>query len=212
MAKVQLALAARGKDEGAFKAWGSRAVGKNNTKQWGSGKELLQHLVDATNGGENCIEKLYVFSHAWPYDPDGNRGGVKLGGVNISGFYSYPLTYDHRDARYIKDLRRLIKNGDIRFCDRCKVIFTGCRVASSKFPEEFIRLSRCKLIASNGSSHPDPGNPPGDETGVWFSTAGGWEEQQAEKNDGHYVGWIEYEMDSSGDIYEKELGKNISLW
>lgn len=111
MAKIALALAARGTDEEAFKAWGTRAVGAPNTKQWGSGKELLTHMVNASNGGGNCIERLYIFSHAWPYIPGGNRGGVKLGGVDVAGFYSQPSLYDDTDARYINDFAQLVQEG-----------------------------------------------------------------------------------------------------
>ena len=212
MAEINLALAARGVDEEAVKVWGTRAVGASNTKQWGSGRELLDHLVAATDQGRNCIKKLFVFSHAWPYIPGGNRGGVKLGGVDLVGFYSTPGMYDHPDARYLRDLARLVSEGRIRFCNRCEVIFTGCRVASSNFPEGFLRISGCKVIASNGSSHPKPGSVPGDETGQWLSTAGGWEEQQAKKNENHYVGWIQYQSNASGEITETNLGEEIDLW
>nr|WP_289038324.1 hypothetical protein [uncultured Allobacillus sp.] len=212
MAKIALALAARGTDEAAFKAWGTRAVGASNTKQWGSGKELLTHLVDASQGGENCIERLYIFSHAWPYIPGGNRGGVKLGGIDVAGFYSQPSIYDDADARYINDFARLVQRGEITFCSSCKVIFTGCRVASSQFPVEFLYGSGCEVIASNGSSHPKPGTPPGDETGQWLSTAGGWTEQQAKKNENHYVGWINYSLKPNGEVEETRLGEEIRIW
>lgn len=120
MAKIALALAARGTDEEAFKAWGTRAVGAPNTKQWGSGKELLTHMVNASNGGGNCIERLYIFSHAWPYIPGGNRGGVKLGGVDVAGFYSQPSLYDDTDARYINDFAQLVQEGKITFVQLAK--------------------------------------------------------------------------------------------
>lgn len=212
MAEVSIALAAKGADEQAFLAWGTRAVGRENTYQWGSGKDILNHLIQATNGGQNCIKRLYVFSHAWAYMPNGNRGGVKLGGIDVAGFYSAPGPYDHRDARYIKDLRDEVRAGRIRFCPSCTVTFTGCRVASSNFPQEFVRISRCKVIASNGSSHPKPGNPPGDETGIWLSTAGGWEEQLAKANEQLDVGWMEYELRGDGEVAVKSLGEQIKVW
>lgn len=62
MAKIALALAARGTDEEAFKAWGTRAVGAPNTKQWGSGKELLTHMVNASNGGGTVLND-YIYFH-----------------------------------------------------------------------------------------------------------------------------------------------------
>src|SRR5690625_1843765 len=126
----KIALGAAGADEQAFQAWGEQAVGRENTKRWETGKELLEHLVNASR--VNCIEKVYIFSHAWGYSTYGNRGGVKLGGYDIAGFYLQSQIYDHPDARYIRDLERLIQQGSIRFCPNSEIILTGCRVARSE--------------------------------------------------------------------------------
>ncbi|MGM8216699.1 hypothetical protein ACLIA0_14265 [Bacillaceae bacterium W0354] len=203
----KLALAATGKDEGAFKAWGERAVGAENTKQWGSGKELLNHLAQASQN--DCLNKVFIFSHAWPYSDTGNRGGVKLGGPDIAGFYLSPQIYDSPDARYLRDLAQMISQDRINFCKSCEIILTGCRVSASPFPKELARITGCIVIAAKGSSYPKPGNPPGDATGEWISGVGGWAEQQAAKN-GYYVGWIKYQFDEyTNEVVEQQIGKKI---
>lgn len=204
----KIALGAAGKDEGAFQAWGTRAVGTENTKKWNSGRELLNHLAEASRN--DCLQKVYIFSHAWPYNENGNRGGVKLGGYDIAGFYLAPQIYDHRDARYIRDLAMMISRGQIRFCRPCEIILTGCRVSASQFPQALARVTGCSVIASNGSSYPKPGNPPGDVTGEWISGVGGWAEQQAAKN-GRYVGWIKYQYNpSTNSVVEQRIGQKIN--
>jgi len=203
----KIALGAAGVDEQAFQAWGERAVGKENTKRWQKGKELLDHLIAASR--DSCIEKVYIFSHAWGYSTSGNRGGVKLGGYDIAGFYLQPQIYDHDDARYIRDLARLIAQGSVRFCPESEIILTGCRVASSSFPQALAKVTESTVIASNGSSYPKPGDPPGDITGEWMSGVGGWEEQQAAKQ-GHYVGWIRYDYNrTTGEVTETEIGRKV---
>ncbi|WP_054752798.1 hypothetical protein [Piscibacillus salipiscarius] len=86
MARRKLALAATGRDEVAFQSWAINSVGRENARQWNSGKNLLEHLVEFSNHGQDCIEKLIIFSHAWPFDPNGNRGGVKLVVLTLMGF------------------------------------------------------------------------------------------------------------------------------
>ncbi|RPF51053.1 hypothetical protein [Aquisalibacillus elongatus] len=207
MAKVPLALAATGRDEVAFQSWAINAVGREHAKQWRSGKNLLEHLVQATDGGRNCIKKLIIFSHAWPFDPNGNRGGVKIGGPDINGFYLNQRLYDHEDARYLSDLARLVRSGEVQFCDDQEIIFTGCRVASSEFPIKLVELTKGTVIAANGSSFPKQGNPPGDQTGEWMSGVNLWEEQQAAKQ-GHYVGWLKYTYDpNTQQVIEEEVGQ-----
>ncbi|MGP4071194.1 hypothetical protein ACTWQB_01410 [Piscibacillus sp. B03] len=207
MARRQLALAATGRDEMAFQSWAVNSVGRENARQWNSGKQLLDHLVDVTNGGQDCIEKLIIFSHAWPFNSNGNRGGVKIGGPDINGFYLNKQIYDHRDARYLSDLAQLIRAGEVKFCEDSTIIFTGCRVASSQFPVELAKLTGSTIIAANGSSFPKPGNPPGDTTGEWVSGVNLWEEQQAAK-DGWYVGWLKYKYDPiTQQVTEEKIGR-----
>ncbi|MFD2638832.1 hypothetical protein [Piscibacillus salipiscarius] len=207
MARRKLALAATGRDEVAFQSWAINSVGRENARQWNSGKNLLEHLVEFSNHGQDCIEKLIIFSHAWPFDPNGNRGGVKIGGPDINGFYLNQRLYDHQDARYLSDLAKLIQTGQVKFCEGSTIIFTGCRVASSEFPEELAKLTRSTIIAANGSSFPKQGNPPGDQTGEWMSGVNLWEEQQAAKN-GWYVGWLKYQYNpSTQQVTEKKVGK-----
>ncbi|GEL76399.1 hypothetical protein [Tenuibacillus multivorans] len=210
MANKKLALAATGKDEVAFESWAIRAVGKENAKKWSSGKNLLEHLVQASSGGQDCIDKLYIFSHAWPYDENGNRGGVKIGGPDINGFYLDRRLYDHNDARYLNDLIQLIRAGKVKFCSAGEVYLTGCRVASSPFPQYLARVTGSTIYAANGSSFPKPGNPPGDKTGEWISGVDLWEEQQAAKK-GLYVGWLKYRYDSSTQqVTEEKVGQKTS--
>ncbi|WP_054752796.1 hypothetical protein [Piscibacillus salipiscarius] len=93
----------------------------------------------------------------------------------------------------------------MKFCEGSTIIFTGCRVASSEFPEELAKLTRSTIIAANGSSFPKQGNPPGDQTGEWMSGVNLWEEQQAAKN-GWYVGWLKYQYNpSTQQVTEKRL-------
>ncbi|WP_188207880.1 hypothetical protein [Alkalibacillus aidingensis] len=218
MNKRNLALAATGEDEGAFLAWGERAVGKENTKQWSSGKDIFKALEQATNQGKDCLEKIYIFSHAWPYSPNGNRGGVKLGGIDHAGFYSYRLPIDSDHARYIQDLNSLVQQGRIKFCHDCEIILTGCRVAASYFPQELAAISGCTVIAAMGSSYPQPGQPPGDVTGEWISGVGLWEEQVAAQ-DGLYVGWLRYNYNQQSQQIDVERigeqtqhGYMIRIW
>ncbi|TFB14620.1 hypothetical protein E3U55_13405 [Filobacillus milosensis] len=206
MARKKLALAATGKDEMAFKSWAVNSVGLENARQWTSGKNLLEHLVEVSNNGRDCIEKLIIFSHAWPYDSNGNRGGVKIGGPDLNGFYLKKQLYDHDDARYLSDLARLIRNGEVQFCEDSEIIFTGCRVASSDFPKELVKLTKSTVIAANGSSFPKPGSPPGDTTGEWVSGVNMWEEQQANKQ-GLYVGWLKYQYNpNTQQVTEEKVG------
>ena len=210
MARKQLALAAAGKDENAFVSWAINSVGRENAKKWSSGRDLLDQLVQASNRGQDCIEKLIIFSHAWPFDPNGNRGGVKIGGPDINGFYLDRRLYDHQDARYLHDLAQLIRAGEVRFCENSTIIFTGCRVASSNFPVELAKITGSTIIAANGSSFPKQGNPPGDQTGEWVSGVNLWEEQQAAK-EGLYVGWLKYQYDpNTQHVTEEKIGEKIN--
>ncbi len=210
MATKEIALAATGDQGKAFEAWGAHAVTASNTKQWETGRQLLDLLTGICKDGADCIGRLFIFSHAWHYGPKGNRGGVMSDGPNNSGLYFKKESKDHEDARDLSDLQSAIDKQEIRFCEPCRIVLTGCRVAASDFPSELARITGCSVIAAQGSSRPkeaDRKNPPGDETGKWESVPGGTEERKNE----HYLGWKEYKKEN-GKVIEKELGNNLDVW
>jgi hypothetical protein len=222
MAELTIALVATGQDEKSFEGWGIKAAGRGHSRKWSTGKELLEQLEAALRNSRDCIKNLYIFSHAWAYNPKGNRGGVYSGGPDGSGFYlDRRRRGDHPDARYLSDLSNLIQRGRIRFCKNAEIFFTGCRVAASDFPAEIARITKSTVRAAKGACFPKPGEAgsgqrPGDETGEWVSGAGSWDEKQ----NGGCLGWkifspiIDGGVASGEDSNGKETPKGhmIDIW
>lgn len=211
MAEQQIALAATGIEGETAEGWGTRAVGAKNTVPWKTGRQVLDTLTGLCKSGADCIGTLYLFSHAWRYDKNGNRGGVASNGPEGSGFYLQKTAGDHADARDLSDLRSAIDRKEVRFCGSCKIVLTGCRVAASDFPEELVRMTGCTVIAARGSSRPTEAqkgvNLAGDYTGTWESAA----ETTKEAQEGGYLGWKEYKKENE-NITVRELGPKIRIW
>jgi RHS repeat-associated protein len=186
--------------------WWPKKVAPGNDHSFATGKEFLEILIRESKD-QCCIKKLVVFSHAWRYRSSfGGRvgGGFPGGGPTDSGFYGkIPVGEDgkrklHPKARDLSDLEALKSKGKVRFCEPCKITFTGCRVGSTgSFVSRLARISGCSITAAHGACSGE--NPPRFTSGPGSSK---------EKEDGQYDGFTI----TTPDGKRKKIGSELVLW
>jgi hypothetical protein len=140
----------------------------NNARRFGrnpymaeTAKDLFDHLQSytRTNG---CIPKLTFAGHGWgrseggpglPMSDWGTGLYTDREGMREEGRFQGVWPFRSTKARTLKDLKKLVDRGRVKFCDRCLVQVHSCNVEEA-FGESLSRLSGCQVITSAGQAAP----------------------------------------------------------
>lgn len=138
--------------------WAKLAT-NNNAYSFNSGDELME-LLEMESTKCNCLDQLTVISHGWGWPRTKGQkvnGGV-YGTVWINGFLGdippgrkgkgFKVT---PRARSLKDLELAMKLNQIKFCQECHIVLTGCRVGSTgNFVYRLASITGCTILSSHG--------------------------------------------------------------
>jgi len=175
-------------DNGMFDSLVSHA--DSWTQVW-SGNDILEHFKSLSLGNQ-CIEKYtiaghgrggetkdsgrkYIYGIPGAYDFDGSNGnrGIYL---DESAKPRKDLNVD-KGGIYLEALQEAVSNGEICFCDNCRIQIYACRIAPL-FAVKLHLITGCTVTAASGSC-----NKVGEK---WQSAPGNYLERMRKEYFGFY--------------------------
>ena len=207
--ELEVSFSATGHDAGAFDDWlnllSNRPGNEVDILDWDNGMDILTKLKEWSSQGTDecptCIKKMFVFSHAWlsnsALGKDSN-GGVYSGG-SARGFIGRK---NQADSATPKDVANSIKSGQVRFCEKCTITFTGCYVgAIGSFVQDLATATGCEVVAATGASS-------GAKAPTFGTFADDYDPDQGPKTYDRFFPAL-----PNGDIKKPEkIGSRIKLW
>ncbi|EQC49420.1 hypothetical protein M899_1542 [Bacteriovorax sp. BSW11_IV] len=179
-------------------------------RPWKNGKDLLKGMEEYTSR-YGCIPKVTSVSHGWSSERPGEVHGLS-GSKGYNGIYATKET--RPDGLISKlgttdvrgDLKQKIKEGSIRFCNRCLIQFYACNI-STLFAKTIAEVTGCQSVVATGKAYPHFQSNETERdrmlgiTGAhyWQSGAGNWGERGK-------VGWYRA-TPIDGKIIEENIGQ-----
>lgn len=159
---------------------------------WKNGPQFLKSLVSYT-AKNGCIPKLMSISHGWHSEGRRGEGNGLSGSKGINGIFA--TTKDLPTSSVGKwgtrsldrDMKKLIEEGDIKFCASCIAEFYACNIGT-EFADTFAKVSGCQTVVATGQNSPwfQKAKTQEDKERVyrgahyWMSASGVWEESQGQ--------------------------------
>ncbi|MBQ6339282.1 MAG: RHS repeat protein [Kiritimatiellae bacterium] len=166
-----------------------------------SGQELIKHLRDLSKK-DTCISKYTIAGHGGRGPkPNSNEGRMLIEGIPGSysdsdpgnrGIYLDGIYEFDRDRGGVglSDLKKEIDQGNICFCDKCKIQIFACRIGH-RFSLELSRITGCTVVAALGACSVKEGT-------IWQSRVGNEIERRLRKK-GESFGFYAIRFLPNGD-------------
>lgn len=125
-------------------------------KKWKTGEDFLKSLVEYTMQ-HGCIPKLVSPSHGWSSNRSGDVHGLSgIKGVK-DGLFATPDTQPKKGAKRSRnvsvDLKNLITQQQVQFCESCLIEIYACNV-SVYFVKTLSKTTGCQVVAATGKASP----------------------------------------------------------
>ncbi|MFT6069230.1 MAG: hypothetical protein ACJAT2_000293 [Bacteriovoracaceae bacterium] len=122
--------------------------------KWNSGKQLIERLKEYSDS-VSCIPKVVSASHGWASHKGGGDWHGLSGRTRNNGFYASEEARPKKwgASRTSEDLAAEVKEGNIKFCNKCIIQFYACNV-STKFAKSVAKASGCQVVLATGKASP----------------------------------------------------------